>query len=423
MVPDKLKVARISPIYKGGGATDVSNYRPISLLCNFAKILEKIVHTRLTKFIVDNNLLSNVQFGFRAGRSTVHPAALIHNIITESLNKKKHVAAIFCDLSKAFDTCNHDILLKMLEKKGIQGIELAWFKSYLTERKQYVSLDAHDSLPALIKLGVPQGSVLGPLLFIIYMDELPRSIETPVYLFADDTVLLACDDNLNNLITKINHEFKKLCLYFRKFRLSLNPKKTQYMIFSNSPEVHAANVQVFINNNNDGENFAENMHEIKRIKPDDENPTYKYLGIYMDPNFTFKHHVEKILSKLSRALFMLRQFKNFLPEKSLKLLYYTLFHCHLIYAAEVWTSASESLLNKLFLKQKAAIRIITNSKYNAHTQPLFKKLEILPLHDLYRYQRMIFFQAIIQKKAQQILTIFGQLIEKEECLIGKMTVN
>jgi len=261
-----------------------------------------------------------------------------------------------------------------------------------------VSLDAHDSLLALIKLGVPQGSVLGPLLFIIYMDELPRSIETPVYLFADDTVLLACDDNLNNLITKINHEFKKLCLYFRKFRLSLNPKKTQYMIFSNSPEVHAANVQVFINNNNDGENFAENMHEIKRIKPDDENPTYKYLGIYMDPNFTFKHHVEKILSKLSRALFMLRQFKNFLPEKSLKLLYYTLFHCHLIYAAEVWTSASESLLNKLFLKQKAAIRIITNSKYNAHTQPLFKKLEILPLHDLYRYQRMIFFQAIIQKK-------------------------
>jgi len=287
----------------------------------------------------------------------------------------------------------------MLENKGVRGTELNWFRSYLTGRQQFVSIDSKKSTFAQIKLGVPQGSVLGPLLFIIYIDGLPDVADVPVYLFADDTVILAADDNLQCLETALNREFKKICQFFRTFKLSLNPSKTQYIIFSGSEAAHSEDIHLFIDNNNENEDLIFHKHEITRIKPTDDNPTYKYLGILMDPHFSFRQHVAKISTKLSKALYVLRKVKNFLPVKALLLLYYSLFHCHLIYAAEIWSSAPEHLINQLFLKQKAAIRLIANAKYNAHTQPLFKQFEILPLTKLILYQKLVFFQSVIQKRA------------------------
>jgi len=287
----------------------------------------------------------------------------------------------------------------MLENKGIRGLELDWFRSYLTNRQQFVSLSSEFSNYSAIKLGVPQGSILGPLLFILYIDEIPKVTNLTVYLFADDTVILASDDNIRRLEQTINEEFKKICSYFRSYKLSLNPKKTQYMIFSNSEMVHTENIHVYIDNNNTDENLDKNKFEIQRILAADDNPTYKYLGILVDPHFSFKYHADQISAKLSRALYILRRSKNFLPEKSLLLLYYSLFHCHITYAAEVWTSVSDHLLHQIALKQKTALRIITNARYNAHTQPLFKKLNILPFKELVKYQRLVFFQTIVQKRA------------------------
>jgi len=315
-VPDKLKVAKISPIFKNGDKLNVTNYRPISLLSNFAKILEKIVHTKLSFFPESKNLLSSDQFGFRSGHSTSHPAVHLMNYLAESMNKKHHAAAIFCDLAKAFDTCDHQVLIHLLKKKGIIGTELDWFKSYLNKRQQFVTVGGMSSDLSLIRLGVPQGSILGPLLFLIYIDNLPQSTDLTAFLFADDTIILASNPNMDTLMTKLNNGFRSVCTFFRNFKLSLNPTKTQYIIFTNSQQVHDLDTHVFINNNNEGQNDPRNIFEIRRIKQSDDVPAYKYLGVYFDPQLTFKFHFSQLLKKLNRAIYTLRTVKHFLPKES-----------------------------------------------------------------------------------------------------------
>ena len=154
------------------------------------------------------------------------------NKITESLNKKKHSIAIFCNLKKAFDTCNHSILLKKLKKYGVDNVELGWFESYLTSRKQFVSIKNVNSPLCEISLGVPQGSILGPLLFILYINDLPSASKLLALLFADDTTLLFSHENLNTLIETVNTEFRKICEFFRLNRLVLHPDKTKFILFT-----------------------------------------------------------------------------------------------------------------------------------------------------------------------------------------------
>ena len=166
--PLQFKIAKVIPIFKSGDKASMDNYRPISLLSAFSKILEKIVASRLLIFLNENDILSKWQFGFRGGHSTSHPMVHFINKVTESLNNKKHTIGIFCDLKKAFDTCDPNILLLKLKKYGIQGTELNWFKSYLSDRKQFVNIKNSSSPLLEIKLGVPQGSILGPLLFLLY---------------------------------------------------------------------------------------------------------------------------------------------------------------------------------------------------------------------------------------------------------------
>jgi hypothetical protein len=214
---------------------------------------------------------------------------------------------------------------------------------------------------------------------------LPECSDFLSKLFADDTALVLCDDDLENLIRKANSEFQKVCQYFRSNKLSLHPDKTKYIIISNSKIVHDTVTKICINNNNLNQNVQSQIHEIKRVLPTDSTPAIKYLGVYFDPNLNFKFHLKQLSSKLSRALFQIRRVKNILSKEALKTLYFSLFHCHIVYAIEIWSLASKSLINDLVLKQKAIVRIISGSKYNSHTAPLFKKLEILPLHMLIQF--------------------------------------
>jgi len=321
--------------------------------------------------------------------------ALLLNKITSSLNSKKYSFIIFCDLKKAFDTFNHNILLKKLSLLGINGIELEWFRSYLSDRLQFVSIDNVDSILLTILTGVPQGSILGPLLFLIYINDLPNCSSLFSQLFADDTALSASGENLQDLFSFVNNELHKLCSYFRSNMLSLHPDKTKFLLVSFNNLPVDTNLKLFINNNNPGETNPDLIHELGSVSSSDKIPAIKYLGVYFDPQLNFKYHLSQISKKLSFALYTLRSVKNLLPPHSLKTLYYSLFHCHLVYGIEIWSAVPTALIKPLITKQKMAIRILSNKTYNAHTEPLFKNLEILPLNDLVDFFKLKFFHSYV----------------------------
>ena len=396
VVPTQLKIAKIIPIFKSGDPLCMDNYRPISLLSCFSKIFEKIACIRLSIFLENNKLLSDNQFGFRSNHSTVHTMLKFMNHVLNALNKKKHCIAIFCDLRKAFDTVDHEILFKKLERLGICGSTLKWFKSYLSERKQFVSIDGVLSDLLEILIGVPQGSILGPILFLIYVNDLPEWSNLLALLFADDTTLLASDDNIDDLILHVNSEFKKIVTFFRAHKLSLHPEKTQFILFTNSTIVKQKNIPLVINMNNHTLDNPGLIFPMKRISSSSDTPAVKFLGIYFDPDLNFKIQIRNISSKISKSLFILRRAKTFLSEKALKTLYYSLIHCHLIYGIHIWSSTAQSNLKELVLKQKNAIRIITSSKYNSHTSPLFKQSKILPFESLVMFFKLQFMSKYVQ---------------------------
>ena len=316
-VPSQLKIAKVIPLFKQGDASSMDNYRPISLLSSFSKILEKVVCNRLCSFLDTNNLLSAYQFGFRTGHSTIHPMLHFSNHISKALNNKEHTIAIFCDLRKAFDSCDHKILLSKMYKLGIRGATLDWFANYLSNRNQYVTVNGQDSSLKTVKIGVPQGSILGPILFLIYINDLPNFTLLLSLLFADDTTLLASGKNLAELVTFVNNELHKISTYFRMNRLALHPLKTQFLVISNSHAVLNSNINLFINNNNpEAGNDPSLIYPIARISSLSPVPAVKFLGVYFDPAMNFKFHINSISTKISRALFMLRRCKNFLSTNS-----------------------------------------------------------------------------------------------------------
>ena len=233
--PNSLKIAKIIPIYKKDDASQIKNYRPISLLPVISKILEKIAYERLYKFLIDNHILNPVQFGFRKGFSTDFAIIQTCDKIINSLANKMHIIGVFMDLSKAFDTINHEILLKKLHNYGIRGTVLSWFRDYLFHRQQYVAFHSSTSSKSYITCGVPQGSILGPLLFLIYINDIIKSSSLLTYvLFADDTSVFYSHKCLNTLVNTLNSELAKISTWFKCKKLSLNIDKTCFINFNTS---------------------------------------------------------------------------------------------------------------------------------------------------------------------------------------------
>ena len=230
--PVKMQQAKVTPLFKKGCPLTASNYRPISLLSIFSKITEKLIYKRLYNFLEIHKILYNLQFGFRASHSVDHALLSLTESIKNSLDNKKFGCRIFLDLQKVFDTVNHQILLDKLEHYGIRGTALTWFSSYLSNRSQYVSVNGCNSSHLNISCGVPQGSVLGPLLFLIYINDLPNSSsKLSFYLFADDTNIYFESDSLNHLQKVINKELRQVKKWLDSNKLALNVEKKLILLY------------------------------------------------------------------------------------------------------------------------------------------------------------------------------------------------
>ena len=386
-VPDNLKLAKVIPIFKNGNGQVLNNYRPISLLPAFSKLLEKIVFNQVIKFIDKYDILYSHQYGFRKKYSTIYPILhFLKDITTENDKPSKNVtASIFVDLSKAFDTVNHEILLYKLQYYGIRGITNEWFRNYLSGRKQFTQYKQTQSPVTNVIHGVPQGSILGPLLFLLYINDLPESTTLNLLSFADDTTLYISGNNLRTLTENINKELKNVYIWLCENKLSLNIDKTKFMVIGPTGATLNYELNLLINNIN-----------IKQIGNKKDEKSTKFLGIHLDENLSWKCHIDSICKKINGSLYAINKAKFTLLSASLKTLYYALIHSHIMYGILAWGNSTS--VSRIFKLQKKAMRIIAKKPFRAHTDPIFKEFQILKVSDLYILQTTSFIHDYVHNK-------------------------
>jgi len=371
--PDQLKIAKMLPIYKKNDRTLLSNYRPISLLPCFSKIYERVVFNQLYEYFEKNKLLYHGQYGFRRKHNTELALEELIDKTLKDMNENLIPISIFIDLSKAFDTIDHKILLDKLHYYGIRKTELLFFESYLTNRKQYVDLNGIKSERNDIDTGVPQGSILGPLLFIIFLNDMPLVSENLSYiLFADDTTLSAKvhKKSIKEDVDKINTGLEKVNEWLKINKLSINAEKSKYMIFNTRNE-QKRNIKIQIN-----ETIIESVSN------------FSFLGITINESLNWNNQVNNVVMNISRINGILNKLKNVLPKQILKTLYNSLIIPHLMYGLLVWGYKAE----KVSKIQRQSIRIISKCKNKFdHTEPLFKELYVLKFEQIFILKVIQFF--------------------------------
>ena len=395
--PEPLKLANVIPVFKKADPLQCTNYRPISLTSNIGKILEKLVNTRLYCFLDQNEILYNNQYGFRNNHSATHALIDITEKIRNALDSKYYACGVFIDLEKAFDTVNHTILLDKLKYYGVRGITNTWFKSFLQHRYQYTNIKECSSEKLLITHGVPQGSVLGPLLFLLYINDLHKAMmHCSVYHFADDANLLLIDKSLKRINKHINHDLKYLFQWIRSNRLSLNGGKTKIIIFRN--RFQQINKKL---------NFRVSGEKINLTS------SVKYLGVYLTPTLTWSTYLLELIPKLNRAVGLLSKIRHYTPKPLLRTIYYSLFNSHLIYACQTWGQSKTELFKKIQKLQDKAVRIINFLPNTAPVSEIYKTTKILKLSDYISLQNALLVKNCFQKQLPRpLLNFFRKTTEQ-----------
>ena len=405
--PDDLKIAKVIPLFKKGEKDKPSNYRPISVLPIVSKIFEKLVNARLITFLENNNVLFEHQYGFRRGYSTKHSLVNLMDQISKCVDNKQVTLGIFLDFAKAFDTIDHDILLQKLQHYGIRGLPLKWFSNYLVNRKQYVFLDGSKSEKEDILCGVPQGSVLGPTLFVIYINDLPKSSSYFHFrLFADDSNLFhTFESGLHNInLTESNDNLFDVVQWCDANKLTINHNKTKYVLFKNRR--YCINVQGVLD-------IKGNI--LQKVN------CANFIGINIDEHLTWKHHIDEICKKIRKDVGIIYKLRHFVTRQVLMMIYNAFILPHITYGIEVWGGTYTTYLNQIFVIQKRAVRAMTFKNHMDHSMPLFYECKILDLYKLYHLMICTYMYDLIHGTTPDDISLYCSYIG--HCYETKQKIN
>lgn len=378
--PNKLKVAKVKPLFKHGDSCNVANYRPLSLLSSFSKIFERIMADQFTEYLETNNLIDLEQHGFRKGKSVISAGIEFVESVIDSVDIGDKAIGIFMDLTKAFDSVCHLKLLNSISNLGVSRYAFSWFESYLSNRSQYVEithLNNHNQLiniqspSSSIHYGVPQGSILGPLLFICYMKGLPRLFNfDKMTLYADDINLKISGKNVSDIERSATQQLSVIQNHLTDLNLLLNPNKTKYISFSTKQRRIDSNSTLFLN---------------KQIL--EEVDSSRLLGILLDKNLDYTSHVEVVCKKIASGLYALRKMSFIINNiGTLKSIYFSFIHSHVSFGISLYGSTSIDNLDRILILQKEAVRIILKLNWLESVKEHFFNLNILTVYSLYIFE-------------------------------------
>jgi hypothetical protein len=374
--PRVLKLARVTPIHKGGERSDPDNYRPISILPAISKVLERHVHTVLYEYLEKNKLIADSQFGFRKNRSTTKALIDYFEHIIDGLENGRHVLGTFLDMSKAFDCVDTEVLLGIMADYGITGSALTWFRTYLLERYQVVQIRApvkghiklFQSEEKMLVGGVPQGSILGPLLFLLYVNGLSKIGSFRTIQFADDTSLVCVAESAESVEMDNFIAANGLSQHITHLGLKVNESKTVLMNFSLV-----------------GRNAAASSLLLNTVVLNESNSA-KLLGMTVDSKLSWALHVERLCGELSSAIFLLRRLSTYCDASTLRVAYFSTVHAKLCYGIALWGGCSAANMTKVLRVQKRAVRCIAGLKNRQSCRAAFKSLGILTAPALYIFE-------------------------------------
>ena len=372
--PNECKTAKLKPLYKKGCKTDPLNYRPISLLPLISKVIEKVVHEKTNKFLDDNNILFKFQSGFRNNHSTSSCLSYLNDKILKGFDSRLLTGMILIDLQKAFDTIDHSILLKKMKHFNFSTHTISWFKSYLSDRTFKININEVLSNPGDLTCGVPQGSILGPLLFLLYINDMPESVSSELFLYADDSCLIFQHNDVKEIEKQLNKDFADLCDWFVENKLSIHfgDDKTKSILFVNKYKLKKTN-KIDINYNG------------IKIK---QHSQVNYLGCILDETLNGESMALKVLNKVNSKLKFLYRKNKFLTPSLRRLLCNALIQPHFDYACSAWyPNLNKALKKKLQTAQNKCIRfclLLGNREHIGIAE--FEKINWLNIND--RFESM-----------------------------------
>ncbi|CAH2101818.1 unnamed protein product [Euphydryas editha] len=383
--PLAFKKALVHPVFKNGDRSNINNYRPISVLTTLSKVFEKILNKRLVNYLTVNNILSNSQFGFRAGKSTEDAVVTLTGKIIQNFDQKIKTVGIFLDLSKAFDTVSIPKLINKLEQIGIRGIALDIFKSYLSDRQQSVVVEGFTSDSVYLNFGVPQGSVLGPTLFLIYVNDL-CSLKIPncdIISYADDTALIVSGSTWKDVKEHSESAISIVKKWLNRNLLTLNLNKTKLITFapnrlSQAPSPFTVRVHDY-----------DNLFDTCNCDVLECTSCIRYLGVMIDTSLSWKHHIESVSSRTRKLMYVFKSIRSIADPQFMRSVYYALAQSILSYCIIAWGNSPKNLMLRVERAQRAVLKVMLNKPILFSTSALYSIAKVLTVRQLFILQTIL----------------------------------